>query len=70
MMQDDAVLNRLAALAPLEPGESVSAKIRTMALQRLALRKVHPLWNWVVAASCVCYLAWALRFVVALSLTL
>jgi hypothetical protein len=58
----DPVLERLAALPPLNPPPELSRAIRRAAHARLAPTKVHPLWGVAVAASVLLYMSWALLY--------
>ncbi|HTM45516.1 MAG TPA: hypothetical protein VL137_11205 [Polyangiaceae bacterium] len=62
MNQEDPLLARLHSLPLSEPNEQLSQRIALMAHAQLRAKRVHPIWTFVVAASVVSYLGWALMF--------
>ncbi len=58
----DPVFDRLATLAPSEVDPKLAAAVRSAAVARLRARPLHPVWTFVIAASVLSYLGWAVRF--------
>lgn len=66
MIQPDPVLERLSKLDVVPVDELLSRRIRARAVRALDPGPMSAVWTVAVTTSAVAYLAWAIRFTLAL----